>query len=201
MAGSTQDVQNDAQEALENDDKFVALVKALSGPSRRERQSAGASLAFISLSHPELLLPCVDAVIDALNRPEAQTRWECLDILTKLVDLDSRACDKALPGAESALFDEDSGIVRLAAVRFLCKLGATTAHRSERVWPLLDEAIQCYHGDFEFPDMLAAVVDFSSGSLSDTVKSELADRMAFDAKSGKGGFGKRARQILENVQG
>ena len=35
--------------------------------------------------------------------------------------------------------DEENGFVRLAALRFLCKLGATTAMRSEKVWPLLDE--------------------------------------------------------------
>ena len=71
-----------------------------------------------------MLVPQGSAFVDALNRPEAQTRWECLDILTALVDYDSRTCDKAVPGAEAALFDEESGPVRLAAMRFLCKLGA-----------------------------------------------------------------------------
>ena len=53
------------------------------------------------------MIPFSAAVIDALNRPEAQTRWECLDILTTMVDHDSRTCDKAVPGAETALFDEE----------------------------------------------------------------------------------------------
>ena len=103
-----------------------------------------------------------------------------------MVDHDSRTCDKAVPGAETALFDEESGPVRLAAMRFLCKLGATTENRSERVWPLIDEAIQCYHGDLEFQDMLVSVIDFSAGKLAPSVKKELGARMAFDASNGKG---------------
>ena len=146
------------------------------------------------------MIPLGAAVIDALNRPEAQTRWECLDILTTMVDHDSRTCDKAVPGAETALFDEESGPVRLAAMRFLCKLGATTENRSERVWPLIDEAIQCYHGDLEFQDMLVSVIDFSAGKLAPSVKKELGARMAFDASNGKGPLKRRAQQIIDNVQ-
>ena len=86
-----------------------------------------------------------------------------LEALTIMVDFDSRTCAKALPEAESSLFDEESGPVRLGAMRFLCKYGATTAARSEKVWPLIDEGIQCYHGDLEFNDMLVALTDFSKG--------------------------------------
>ena len=175
------------------------LAEALSGASRRDRQAAASELAIIAKTKPESLLEYGAAIVDALNRPEAQTRWECLDILTALVDLDSRLCDKAIPAADTALFDEDNGPVRLAAMRFLCKLGATTENRSEKTWPLIDEAIQCYHGDIEFQGMLAAVVEFSKGKLSPTVKKELAARMAFDAENAKGAMGNRARQIIVNL--
>ncbi|MBS6974579.1 MAG: hypothetical protein KH158_02650, partial [Eggerthellaceae bacterium] len=166
----------------------------------RARQNAASALAIVAKEAPEMLVPHGSAFVDALNRPEAQTRWECLDILTALVDCDSRTCDKAVPGAEAALFDEESGPVRLAAMRFLCKLGATTENRSEKVWPLVDEAIQCWHGDLEFQDMLVAVVDFSAGKLALQVKEELRDRMKFDAENGKGALKRRAQQIVENVQ-
>ena len=63
-----------------------------------------------------------------------------------------------MPGAETALFDEKNGPVRLAAMRFMCKLAGTTEARSERIWPFIDEGIQCYHGDLEYQDMLGAVV-------------------------------------------
>ncbi len=149
MSEKTQGAKSIAEEAFGNERKFKQLIDALSGPSRRDRQNAAAALAFFSKDHPDLMTSHAGALVDALNRPEAQTRWECLDILTLLVDYDSRACDKAIPGAETALFDEGSGPLRLAALRFLCKLGSTTEARSERVWPLIDEAIQCYHGDLE----------------------------------------------------
>lgn len=199
MSEKTEAIKSIANDALSNEQRFLELVEALSGSSRRERQNAASVLAFLAKDHADLLLAHNAAIIDALNRPEAQTRWECLDILTCLVDLESRTCDKAVVGAETALFDEESGPVRLAAMRFLCKLGATTVNRSERIWPLIDEAIQCYHGDFEFQDMLIAVIDFSTGKLAPQVKEELASRMAFDAANAKGVLKRRAQQILDNV--
>ena len=48
--------------------------------------------------------------------------------LPTLVQIDSRkACDKALAGAEAALFDEDNGFVRLGCSSFPVQaLGSTT---------------------------------------------------------------------------
>ena len=197
----TQDVKSVADEALHDGrSKLAELIEALSGGSRRTRQNAAQVLwPRWRRSVADALVPYGTELVDALNRPEAQTRWECLDVLTGLVEFDSRACDKAVPGAETALFDEESGPVRLAAMRFLCRLGATTENRSERVWPLIDEGIQCDHGDMEFQDMLVAVVDFSAGSLSSRVKGELAARMKFDAANGRGALKRRAAEILENV--
>ena len=85
-------------------------------------------------------------------------------------------------------------------MRFLCRLGATTEKRSEKVWSLIDEGIQCYHGDLEFQDMLIAVIDFSQGKLAPEVKAALADRMRFDATNGRGMLKKRAIQIVENCE-
>ncbi len=199
MAVKAQDAKEQA-EALVADEKALAdLVGVLAEGSRRERQQAAAAISQAAKLNAEALVPHANALVDALNRPEAQTRWEVLDALTELVPYESRTCDKGVVGAETALFDEDSGPVRLAAMRFLCKLGATTENRSEKVWPLIDEGIQCYHGDLEFQDMLLAVIDFSAGKLSPTVKKELGDRMAFDASNGKGALKKRASMIVENV--
>ena len=200
VSDKAQEATKVAASAIRDEAKLSELTEALSGGSRRARQNAASALAIVAKEAPEVLVPQGSAFVDALNRPEAQTRWECLDILTALVDYDSRTCDKAVPGAETALFDEESGPVRLAAMRFLCKLGATTENRSEKVWPLIDEAIQCWHGDLEFQDMLVAVVDFSAGKLALRVKEELRDRMKFDAENGKGALKRRAQQIVENVQ-
>ena len=199
MAAKAQDAKEQA-EALSKDEKALSeLVEVLAAGSRRERQQAAATIAQVSRAHAETLIPHANALVDALNRPEAQTRWEVLDALTELVPYESRTCDKGVAGAETALFDEDSGPVRLAAMRFLCRLGATTENRSEKVWPLIDEGIQCYHGDLEFQDMLLAVIDFSAGKLSSEVKRELGERVSFDASNGKGALKKRASVIVENV--
>ena len=199
MSTRSDDVKEAAAAAIKNKKTLEKHVASRAGSSRRDRQNSAAVIAAVAKDSPDKVAPFTADIIDALNRPEAQTRWEVLDALTELVSLDSRSCDKALLGAETALFDEDSGPLRLSAVRFLCALGATTENRSEKVWPLLDEAIQCYHGDLEFLDMLVAVIDLSSGKLAPQVKEELAARMKFDAENGKGQLGKRAAQIVENL--
>lgn len=200
MSEKTENIKETAQQAIESPEIMETLVMELSGSSRRARQNAAAVFAQISKVDSESLIPYLDEFIDALKKPEAQTRWESLEVLTALVPLASKSCDKALPDAETALFDEESGFVRLAAVRFLCKLGATTENRSEKVWPLLDEAIQCYHGDYEYQDMLIALIGFSEGKISQNAKDGLKERMAFDAEKSKGALKRRSQQIIDNIK-
>ena len=199
MSEKTQEIKDTAEKAIKNETFLQKLVSELEGSSRRDRQMAASVMAAVSRLDPEKLVPYIGDLIDALNRPEAQTRWESLEALANMVSIDSRACDRAMNGAEAALFDEDNGLLRLAAMRFLCKLGATTEKRSEKVWPLIDEAVQCYHGDPEFQEMLVAIIEFSSGKLDKDVKQQLGERMTFDATNGKGALKHRAAQILENV--
>ncbi len=200
MKSQTPEEKKQVDEAVVSPAVLDALVAALSDGSRRGRQQAAKIVAGVAAENPELLVPHGTALVDALERPEAQTRWECLDALSQIVPLDGRVCEKAVPGAETALFDEDSGPLRLAAMRFLCRLGATTEKRSEKVWSLIDEGIQCWHGDLEFQDMLIAVNDFSQGKLAPEVKAALAERMRFDATNGRGMLKKRAIQIVENCE-
>lgn len=188
-----------ADEALESPELVSELVEAMTGGSRRERQKAASVLAVVAKKDPDLLRDYTDQFVEALNVPEAQTRWEVLDALTELVPLEARICEKGIAEADAALFDEDSGPARLAAMRFMCKLGATTEKRSEKVWPMIDEAIQCYHGDLEFQDMLTAVVGFSEGKLAPEVKAALKERMTFDATNSKGALQRKAAAIVENV--
>ncbi len=200
MSTKAQDAKQLAEEAVGNKKNLANLISTLSSGSRRERQQAASAIALVAKSAPAEVAPHIGDLVDALNRPEAQTRWEALETLALMVPQDTRACEKAIEGAETALFDEDSGPVRLAAMRFLCAYGATTENRSEKIWPLIDEGIQCYHGDLEFQDMLLAVTDFSCGKLSSEVKAKLAERMRFDAENGKGALQKRAAQIVENIK-
>ena len=103
------------QDFSSDEKKLEKLVAVLSNGSRRERQQAARFVAAVAKGTPEVLTPHIDELVDALSNPEAQTRWELLDALTELVDIDSRSCEKALVDAETALFDEDSGMLRLAA--------------------------------------------------------------------------------------
>lgn len=192
-------ILNKADEALESPDLVAELVEGLTGGSRRDRQKAASVLAVVAKKNPELVRPYAEQFVEALNVPEAQTRWEVLDALTELVPLEARICEKGIPEADAALFDEESGPARLAAMRFLCKLGGTTEKRSEKVWPLIDEGIQCYHGDLEFQDMLTAVVGFSEGKLAPEIKAALKDRMSFDATNSKGALQRKAASIVQNV--
>ncbi len=200
MSERSDEVKAAAEAALGDKALLKEQVDRLESSSRRERQQAAAVLKQVSKTDPQALVPYIDNLIDALSRPEAQTRWESLESLSLMIELDSRSCGKALNDAETALFDEESGPVRLAAMRFLCRYGSTTAARSDKTWPLIDEGIQCYHGDLEFNDMLVALVDFSAGKLSQEVKDALADRMAFDAGNGKGTLRRRAQQIVDNLK-
>ena len=199
MSDRNETIRNLADEALADKKRLAGLVNSLSASARLERQQAASALYLVAKAEPEKLTSYIDEFIDALKRPEAQTRWESLEVLSLLIPYDARSCGKALAEAEAALFDEDSGPVRLAAMRFLCTLGATTANRSDKVWPLIDEGIQCYHGDLEFNDMLQALLDFAGGKLSDDVRKSFAERMSFDATNGKGGLQKKARQIVERI--
>lgn len=199
MADQKENIETLAQASLHDEATLGRVVSELEGSSRRARQMAASTLELVAREDVKILVPYADQIVDALNRPEAQTRWGCLEVLARLVDVDSRACDKAVDGAEAALFDESNGLVRLAAMRFLCELGRTTDKRSVRVWPLIDEGIQCYHGDPEFSEMLNAVIRFSEGKLNADVKKELHDRMAFDAESSDHGLKKRASEIVANL--
>ena len=186
-----------AEKARADSKLLKEVVHALSGEDRRARQVAASVVHEVAQSEHALLKGYAPQLADALHRPESQTRWEVLGTFEKLVPVDARLVDKALPGAETALHDEESGVVRLAAFRLLTTYGATTAHRSERVWPLIDDAIRCYHGDPEFPAMLSGVYRMVATGAADSVKHAAAERMAFDAENGKGLLKRRATKIVE----
>jgi hypothetical protein len=190
------DRDDTAERALAEPRVLRAVVDALGGESRRLRQYAASVVHEVAIHDPSQLRGYATELADALHRPESQTRWEVLGTFEKLVTVDARLVDRALEGAETALHDEESGVVRLAAFRLMSAYGATTAHRSERVWPLLAEAVRCYHGDAEFPAMLSGVYRIVSGNASEGVKSSAAELMAFDAESGKGLLKRRASRIV-----
>ncbi len=186
-----------AMRAIEDPAVLGEVVSALSGEDRRMRQFSASVVNEVAVDEPALLKPYAEQLADTLHRPESQTRWEVLGAFEKLVPVDARLVDKALEGTETALHDEESGVVRLAAFRLLTTYGATTAKRSERVWPLVAEAIRCYHGDPEFISMLSGVYRMVCGHASDEVKIAAAELMTFDAENAKGLLKRRAARIVE----
>lgn len=185
-----------AERCLTEPAMLTAVVTALAGEDRRSRQFAASVVHEVALHDAALLKPYAPELADALHRPESQTRWEVLGVFDKLVSVDARLVDKALAGAETALHDEESGTVRLAAFRLMTSYGATTATRSERVWPLISDAVRCYHGDTEFPAMMSGLYRMVSGNASDEVKLAAAELFAFDAENGKGLLKRRAGRIV-----
>lgn len=182
----------------QSQDALTALIGDLENGSRRRRQTSARVVALLAEREPSLLAPFIPQLIESLSRPEAQTRWEVLDALTLLTADNAKECGAAYEGAEAALFDEISAPLRFSAFRFLTVWGATERRRSEKVWPLLDEAIQCYHGDLEYRDMLALLFTFANGQISGSVAEELAGRLQFDAENGKGNYLKvRSREIYD----
>ena len=181
------------------------LIDELSGPVRRMRQEAASTLATMAYEQPEKIEAdvdnIVDALIDALFRPEAQTRWEALGALCKLAETHPDLVEKAYEGAETSLFDENSSRVRIEAFRMLASLGATSAEKSDKVWPLLDEAIQCFHGDPGYRAMLDSLVDFAAGAASDEVKEALVSRLTFDAENGRGYIKTCSQSVIAAAKG
>lgn len=186
-------------EQIERDGAALdALIEDLSSSSRRTRQFAARVLALLARREPKILDTHVAELIDALYRPEAQTRWEVLDALAELVPDHAKEIGAAFEGAETALFDELSATLRLSAFHLLCAWGATERGRSKKVWPIIDEAIQCYHGDLEYRDMLGYLHEFAQGKIAGDVAEELAGRLQFDAENGKGSYLKaRSREIYD----
>ena len=118
--------------------------------------------------------------------------------LTALATTCPEQLGDAFEGAETALFDEISSTLRYAAFRLLCVWGATSIERSREAWPILDEAIQCYHGDLEYRDMLGCLYEFGQGEIGAEVAEKLALRLKFDAENGKGSYLKaRSSEICE----
>ena len=180
--------------------EIESFIESLSNPSRRRRQEAAHKIAEIAQTTPEAFAGRVEDLIDALYRPEAQTRWEILAALASLSESYGNEVIKAFDGTEASLFDDTSSTVRLAAFLFLTRYGATSQKHSDQAWPLLNEAIQCYHGDAEYYDMLVGTLNFAKGAISKETKAALKERFAFDAENATGYIQKFSAEIVAAAQ-
>ncbi len=186
-----------ASAALHDEELLEGLAALVAGSSRTRRQKAASTIAIVSNMDASVLFPYVEDITTGLSRPEAQTRWEVLHALDQMGKAGQRYDEDVIAAAEDALYDENSGIVREAAFRFFCGYGSASRENSEEVWPQIDEAIQCYHGNPEFSDMLADLVAFAEGNISIETSAALAQRMKFDSESASGTLRMRSEQIIE----
>ena len=186
-----------ASAALHDEELLEGLAALVAGSSRTRRQKAASTIAIISNMDASVLFPYVEDITTGLSRPEAQTRWEVLHALDQMGKAGQRYDEDVIAAAEDALYDENSGIVREVAFRFFCGYGSASRENSEEVWPQIDEAIQCYHGNPEFSDMLTDLVAFAEGNISIETSAALAQRMKFDSESASGTLRMRSEQIVE----
>jgi hypothetical protein len=135
-------------------------------------------------------------MVTALDHAEPQTRWEILGALEEIARSSPKLLDKAVVPATACLHDTSSSVVRIAAFRMLAQYGGTSKRRAEQVWPLLDEALRCYHGDSEYPGMLAGLVLMVDGRAPAEVKQEAADLVEPDASHPRAAISRRARQVF-----
>ena len=182
--------------ALHDEELLNELADLVSGSSRTRRQKAASTIALISNADASVLFPYVEDITTGLSRPEAQTRWEVLHTLDQMGKAGQRYDEDVIAAAEDALYDENSGIVREAAFRFFCGYGSASRENSEEVWPQIDEAIQCYHGNPEFSDMLTHLLAFAEGNISIETSAALAQRMKFDSENASGTLRMRSEQIV-----
>lgn len=184
-----------ARLSVEDPASLASLVALLSQEDRQERIRAAGAVHEVALIAPAVLKPHVAQLVDALERPEPQTRWEVLGALEVLVAFDPRGVEKAVASASLALHDASSGVVRAAGFRMLASLGATTPTRSAKVWPLLDEALRCYHGDPEYPAMLGGLVLFCEGAASPEIKRAAATVVEADTNHPRSLVRRRAQRV------
>ena len=197
------DLQDDgtdvAKQALEDADILHALIDSLGDSKRRIRQFSAAALRQVAVIEPERLIEFSEELVDALYRPEAQTRWEILETLVRICEVNSDSAGAGFEAAQDALYDEISGTLRLAAFDYFVHLGTLSEEWSKKVWPLIDESLQVYHGDSEFPDMLSALSYFTRGQISPDVKDAIIGRLSFDSSQGKGYIQRQSQSIIDEI--
>ena len=194
------DIEPLVEYAMKDEAALAGYVNQIVDSSRHKRQVASTVVYEVACRDLDRVECHAKEILDGLNRPEGQTRCEVLKTLTLFVEKHAKEAMKSIEAAETALFDENSGPLRLSAYEYLCKLGATSEARSREIWPLIDEATQCFHGDVEFNDMLIALLAFSAGKIDPEVAKELAELMKFDSENATGNLKAKSTEIIANCK-
>ena len=145
----------------------------------------------------------LEELIDDLSDTSRKKRQDAAIALAELSVQDPQAI---VPYGQALVDALDLSDVRTrwAVIDALTALSSYDAALCVKALPgienaLFDEAIQCFHGDQEFQDMLNLLVEFSKGHLSEETKKGFIERMSFDAKNNKGLTQRRAQTIVDNL--
>jgi hypothetical protein len=171
------------------------LIDALGSETRALREYASNVLLIVAQQEPALLLDFGADIADALNRPESLTRYNTIETIGLLAQLQPKLVTSTFEALEDCLYDEDSGTVRLYAFRVLAAYGATGTARASKVWPSLSTALRCYHGDAEFIPMLNELIAMLGGKVDQNVKDSATRLFAFDADNAKGTLQRKAQTV------
>lgn len=115
--------------------------------------------------------------------------------------MDAKACKSAVEGAEEALFDERTALIRESAVRFLSRYGASSVARSKEVWPILKDALQQFHGEIDYDRILKRITVFAGGKLDTNVKKDFRKVSKEISNSVGGATKERLNRILLLLSG
>ncbi|GAB4280760.1 MAG: hypothetical protein Kow0056_15460 [Coriobacteriia bacterium] len=195
------DVPEEALHAARNKKVMAKLVTRLSADSRLERAKAAKLVHDAACVDPLRLEPHLGQLVEALDLPEPQTRWEILGALEEIARVKPMWLDAAVEPATHSLHDEGSSVVRLAAFKMLATYGASSKARASKVWPLLDEALRCYHGDSEYPGMLNALAVMVEGKAPPEVVKEAALLVEPDASHPKAAIARGAKRVFAIATG
>ena len=171
------------------------LAEALGHKSRATREYASQVKVELARSDAELLQDFAGDIVDALNRPEALTRYSMIEVIGELAQNNPKVISDAYELLQECLYDEDSGTVRLYAFRILARHGATEPEKSLKVWPDLSMALRCFHGDPEFMAMMSELILMLGGKADQQVKEAAVELFAFDAENARGELRKKAETI------
>lgn len=193
----TPEIEEAAAVAKESESALKELVEKLGSADRDDRQSSATALLIIAEQDPKMVIPHMAEIADGINRPEAKTRYLVLEIMETLLATDARVIEKYFDLVETCLYDEMSANVRGNAFAVLTAYGATTAKRSETVWPMLSDCLRCMRGDLEFINMVSSLIEMLEGKSSDLVRSSAGELFKYDLASSDVPLRKKAKYICE----
>jgi hypothetical protein len=121
---------------------LVEAVGLLAYPDKNVRSGAAKIVEQVAETRPEWVAPYTRPLLDALEMPEAQTRWMAIHTLGLCASIEPAAAGLALPKAQEFILADSGVCLWDRTIVYLGYLGATSPGNLERVMPLLENALE-----------------------------------------------------------